>query len=213
MIMSPVRLLAAGKSVVGIRDELSPYRVTGQRLLPKFGSDKSPPRLPKAVADRPGQRSPVNGAGAGGGAKPEDRSAKPEFRGAKWGKVGSGSGVGGGPKAAPPPAVAAAVSGGSPLGRAGRWLARRFRGWFGRSEREPARRPTPPLRWSPIQEELRLDRVKVKRNDFSDSDLELVQLRSRIVAAKPQEVGVGKRAWSRLAGLRGLLGFFGAKRT
>ena len=211
--MSPVRLLAAGKSVVGIRDELSPYRVTGQRLLPKFGLDQAPPRLPKAGADRAGQRSPVNGAGGGGEAKPEDRSAKPEFRGAKWGKVGSGSGVGGGSKPPPPPAVAAAASGGSPLGRAGRWLASRFRGWFGPSERKPARRPTPPLRWSPIQEELRLDRVKVVRNDFRDSDLELVQLRSRMVAAKPREPGAGKRAYPRLAGLRGLLGFFGAKRT
>ena len=211
--MSPVTLLAAGKSVVGIRDELSPYRVTGQRLLPKFGSDKRSPRLPKAGSDRAGQRSPVNGAGIGGEAKPEVPSAKSEFRGAKWGKVGSGSGVGGGPKAPPPPAVAAAVSGGSPLGRAARWLASRFRGWFGRSECKPATRPTPPLRWSPIQEELRLDRVKVVRNDFRDSDLELVQLRSRIVATKPQEVGVGKRPGLRLAGLRGLLGFFGAKRT
>ncbi|HXP61029.1 MAG TPA: hypothetical protein VN829_11085, partial [Dongiaceae bacterium] len=200
-------------SVVGIRDEVSPYRVTGQRLLPKFGSDKSPPRLPKAVADRPGQRSTVNGAGNGGGAKPEVRSPKSEFRSAKWGKVGSGSGVGGGAKAPPPPAVAAAVSGGSRLGRAARRLASRIRAWFGRSECKPARRPTPRLGWSPIQEELRLDRVKVVRNDLRDSDLELVQLRPRIAAAKPKGVGVAKRVYSRLAGLRGLLGFFGAKRT
>jgi len=214
MIMSPVRLLAAGKSVVGIRDEVSPYRVTGQRLVPKFGSDKSPPRLPKAGSDRGWQRSTVNGAGSGGGVKSEVRSPMSDVRSAKWVKVGSGSGAGGGPKAPPSTAaVAAGVPGGSKLGRAGRWLGSRFRGLFGRSECKPARPPTPRLGWSPIQEELRLERVKVVRNDLRDSDLELVQLRSRIVAAKPKEVGVGKRAFSRLGGMGGWLGLFGAKRT
>jgi len=51
------------------------------------------------------------------------------------------------------------------------------------------------------------------RNDLSDEDLELVELRPRAAATKPKEVGLGKRAFSRLAGVRSLLGLFGANRT
>ena len=40
--MSLVRLLTTGKSLVGMQDNISRYRLTKQRLLPKFGSDKNP---------------------------------------------------------------------------------------------------------------------------------------------------------------------------
>jgi hypothetical protein len=66
---------------------------------------------------------------------------------------------------------------------------------------------------SPIQGELCLERVKVVRNDLSDSGLELVQLRPKAAAMKPKEAGSKKGAFSRLAAVRGLLGFFGAHRT
>jgi hypothetical protein len=64
-----------------------------------------------------------------------------------------------------------------------------------------------------VQGELRLERVKVMRNDLSDSDLELVLLRPRAAAAKPKAVELGKGASCRLAGVRSLLGFFWANRT
>src|SRR5438552_2255082 len=38
--MSLIRLLAAGSSLRGIRDRRSPYKMTQQHLLPKFGSGK-----------------------------------------------------------------------------------------------------------------------------------------------------------------------------
>src|SRR2546426_557019 len=38
--MSLMRLLAAGTSLVGIKDRRSPYKLTQQNLLPKFGSGK-----------------------------------------------------------------------------------------------------------------------------------------------------------------------------
>src|SRR5258708_22903170 len=40
--MSLVRLLTTGKSLVGMQDNLSRYRLTKHRLLPKFGSKKNP---------------------------------------------------------------------------------------------------------------------------------------------------------------------------
>ncbi len=40
--MSLLRLLTAGKSLVGMRDAESRYRVTSQRLLPHFGSTRNP---------------------------------------------------------------------------------------------------------------------------------------------------------------------------
>jgi hypothetical protein len=69
------------------------------------------------------------------------------------------------------------------------------------------------LDWSAIQGELRLEQVKVVRNDLSDTDLELVELRPRTAAARPKEAGLAKSGPSRLAGLRSLLGLFGANRT
>jgi hypothetical protein len=223
--MSLVKLLAAGKSVVGLRNEISPYRLTDQRLLPKFGPDKGPVWLPKA-----GPCSTVKGPGGG-------RSPKCEMQGPKCVEAVDGSGAGSGLKGlptasvgapsrrghparvlgwlrrSPTAAVAAPPPGGPRLARAGRWLTSRFNGLFGRSGLKPERQPSPRLDLSAVQGELRLERIKVVRNDFSESDLELVELRPRAAATKPQEVGLGKRVSSRLAGVRSLLGLFGANRT
>ncbi|HEX4646571.1 MAG TPA: hypothetical protein VH598_13290 [Verrucomicrobiae bacterium] len=52
--MSLVRLLTTGKSLVGMQDNLSRYRLTKKRLLPKFGSDKNPfAPPPKAEPAKP----------------------------------------------------------------------------------------------------------------------------------------------------------------
>ena len=40
--MSLLRLLTTGKSLVGVKDTESRYRVTSERLLPQFGSAKNP---------------------------------------------------------------------------------------------------------------------------------------------------------------------------
>jgi hypothetical protein len=42
MIMSLLRLLTAGRSLVNIGDTETRYRLTSQRLLPQFGSGKNP---------------------------------------------------------------------------------------------------------------------------------------------------------------------------
>ncbi len=53
--MSLLRLLTAGKSLVGMEDPAPRYRVTRQRLLPKFGSRKNPFR----GASQPGPVQPA----------------------------------------------------------------------------------------------------------------------------------------------------------
>ena len=220
--MSLIRLLAAGKSVVGLRNGISPYRLTDQRLLPKFGPDKSPLRLPKAGPAKAWPCSTVKGADGGGspgGATPKcvqagggpGRPPSATVGAPLW--RGHPARVLGWLKGPPTGSVAAPAPDGSRLGRAGRWLTSRFNGLFGRSGLKPETRPSAPLDPSAIQGELRLERVKVVRNDLSDSDLELVQLRPRAGATKPKEVGTGKGASSRLAGVRSLLGLFGANRT
>jgi len=65
---------------------------------------------------------------------------------------------------------------------------------------------------APAQGELRLERVKVVRNDLSDSDRGLVELRPKAAKAKAGAGGSGKGAFFRLAAVRGLFGLFGANR-
>ena len=125
--MRLVRLLAAGKCVVGLKDGVSPYRLTDQRLLPNFGPTKGSPW--------------PEGKGPGGSAAGGVRS--------KGGAQG----------------------------------------------------------------EFRLERVKVVRNDLSDSDLELVELRPKAAAGKPAGARRGRGASFCLPGMRGLLGLFGVNRT
>src|SRR5260370_38120811 len=55
--MSLVRLLTTGKSLVGMQDNLSRYRLTKQRLLPKFGSGKNPFAPPEKT--EPAKPAPV----------------------------------------------------------------------------------------------------------------------------------------------------------
>src|SRR5262249_235881 len=50
IIMSLVRLLTAGKSLIGIQEETSRYRMRAKNLLPKFGSDKNPFAAPAPAA-------------------------------------------------------------------------------------------------------------------------------------------------------------------
>jgi hypothetical protein len=50
--MSLLRLLSTGRSLVDFRDSGSRYRVTRQKLLPKFGSARNPFRAPQR-SERP----------------------------------------------------------------------------------------------------------------------------------------------------------------
>lgn len=174
--MSLGRLLASGKSLVGLSGETSRYRVDKRARLPKFISPKNPfesGETPAAkVSDPPAATKLVVaevGAEAGDTAKPISRVPM-RVRAAEW------------------------------LGGWGRKLKSQGR----RSQvRGPLKPAGPGGSSAELQGELSLETVKVVRNDLSDTDFEVVRSAAAkpvspviaMTAEKLQPVGA---AWNRL---------------
>ncbi len=178
--MSLLRLLATGKSLVGMPNTNSRYQMRTRNLLPKFGSAKNPFATPPPNSESPGATN--NSAPA----KLETASlfepAAPEPAPEKPAKAAPTKESKTPPReAAPalPPKVEAkqAVSPAPavPSSKPGRWggwvkklnplaLLPPRRGEGGRSR--PARKH--------VQTELTLEKVRVVRNDLSDADFEIV---------------------------------------
>ncbi len=160
--MSLVRLLTTGKSLVGVKDLEGRYNVTNQRLLPKFESAKNPFRPAARRTEGP------------------PAEAAPSAPAAQAPRLLSQAG-------SPSAAASAAVSPvrtsqpparswfGSLVARLARWLTGSGR---------PSKRTQPaiPQFKPPMQTELRLESIKVVRNDLSDSDLEVVSSRKPAAA-------------------------------
>ncbi len=190
--MRMVRLLAAGKSLVGAKDPGIRYRMTDPRALPKFGSARNPfrskPKLEPAQTEAPASATRLRQATA---RPPVAQLAAPEEL-AKAGASCVGSVL---PLASPiaqadptvpqdePKRATCQPAGGSkhrqsdplPAG----WL-RRLAGmlssmlWW---RRTAARNSTGPRLTKPlVQGDLSLDNIRVVRNDLSDADLEIVRL-------------------------------------
>ena len=204
--MSLVRLLTAGKSLVGLRDGDSPYRFTSQRFLPQFGPARNPfSNRPNAAPaqKKPAQTEPrspgIHGEIGASIAKPAipasdgepaavlqkqeaTRTARAEFNARKvavalWRRLTS------------------LLSG---------WLAT-LCGLFARSGRKAAKPAIPRFPKPPVQGELSLERIKVVRNDLSDADLEVVPARPSATpaAAAPaprliEKAEGTKSAWERV---------------
>jgi hypothetical protein len=198
--MSLLRLLTSGKSLVGLRDTESPYRLTSQNLLPQFGPARNPfsSRAKAELAQNEARSPEHHNERATPGAKPdlpvsngepavvlqkgaEHRAAPARFSArnlavALWRRL-------------------AALLSGSQT---------RLFGLFTRPSGRAAKPAIPRFPKPPVQGELSLDRIKVVRNDLSDADLE-------VVAAKPpaapaatapvpravEKVDVTKSAWER----------------
>lgn len=183
-----VRLLTAGKCLVGLKDSTARYRMANARSLPKFESNKNPfrttARAPLAEAqqtlllapDPEPQTVPVQPKQAASAVqvpspdyspvvqKPASISTPPVRRP----QAQNGSGPGGATLATPAKAPAKPAT-----GLIGRWTSA-LTGLFGKSH--PARPPGTARRGParPVQGELSLDNVKVCCNDLSDSDVEVV---------------------------------------
>lgn len=160
--MSLVRLLSAGKSLVGERDLTGKYRLPQSRAVPEFGNPRNPFVPPTATETVTLARTvPSNIPVA-----PEPDPAVP---------------AGSAPAAVPPPRPVDATSGANPVGaeaKPGFWgrLWHRLAhpgGWF----KGRPRSPIPVFQKVPVQGELSLERVKVMRNDLHDTDVELVPMR------------------------------------
>ncbi len=184
MIMSLLRLLSAGKSLVGIREATSRYHVTDQRLLPKFASKRNPFRATTRPEPAPAgsPASEPESAGAVDAGKPHVSARETlENRGGASGVVqGNVSGLTG-------------------------KLINKLKGVLSHRKPESAKPAIPRFTKPLVQGELSLDRIKVVRNDLTDSDLEIVQARppavpvKRAPAGKPgAEVAMGEGAWNRV---------------
>ncbi|MSU58088.1 MAG: hypothetical protein EXS35_07900 [Pedosphaera sp.] len=166
--MSFARLLASGKSLVGLRDSSHRYRVNKQVRLPKFGSPGNPFEAAGEVAGRNPKASPVT-------SQPRATAARLDV--GAVGKKDFGF------------AVAA---------RAASWL-----GEWGQKLNPLARRSQPRSSVggarTPLQTELSLDRVKVVRNDLSDTDFEVrAAAKPKAASAVAETLEPVGAAWNRL---------------
>jgi hypothetical protein len=193
--MSLVKLLASGKSLIGVEETESRYRLAGQKWLPEFAAVKNPfasTVTPKC--NSPACHSP-EGAGANTTAQEVAKQSTHQQLAVKQAT-----------EACP---AAKRFSGAKFAGK----LLAAFNPFSPRLGGKL--RPAGGARLAaPVQGELSLDNVKVVRNDLSDSDLPIVPLRSSAVdmpevpATAATEDGSGKvgtfgRLTSRLFGAEG----------
>ncbi len=143
--MSLLRLLTAGKCLVGLSDSTARYRMTSRRVLPRFGSANNRFAGPSLLhsADAPPNANGV--AEADGGAHA---------------------------------GIAASVN---------RWTAK-VDAWLSWVRTQPPKSTIPKFVKLPVQGELRLDRIKVVRNDLSDADLEVVPVKPLAAAVRAASV-------------------------
>src|SRR5579859_1432490 len=223
--MSLMRLLTTGKSLVGMQDNLSRYRLTKQRLLPKFNSKKNPfapsvkaepakpaaDEVPPAAAETgPFFENKTGDPAASAGARSIERDsagASPFHRGgvesisvppAKTGAKADGvtavvpprepvlANRNGQRDLAPPLAARSRKS-----ALAGNWLkvAGLLSGRLARKQKTSGPKPAR----KPVQCELSLEKVKVVRNDLSDTDLEFRAARKPAPPADAGPAGASSR--------------------
>ena len=152
--MSLMRLLAVGKSIIGLSAGRSPYRMRQENLLPKFG----PAKGAKAKPPGPAEAATAIPAITPQGKEPDLRQPVAETKGNQMDVPVAGTKTpiepGALQKAVPPP---------YPLGR---WA--RLRNPFYTTLSKESRSV-------PVQGELLLETVKVMRNDLSDASPEVVR--------------------------------------
>ena len=194
--MSLLRLLTTGKSLVGVKDTESRYRLTSQRLLPQF----SPARNPFI---RRGNSPPTQAEGCSA-EDPKAKGTSDERRGVRS--------LCGRSAADPPSAVQnrmVPTDAGSEgfteairlraVALVSRWRAK-VSVLLWRPRLKTAKPAIPRFTKQSVQGELSLEKIKVMRNDLSDADLEVVQARQPAAQAsaaptarteKSSEVGEG----------------------
>ncbi|MCL4787445.1 MAG: hypothetical protein KJ070_11715 [Verrucomicrobia bacterium] len=183
--MSIVRLLAAGKSLVGVQTTTSRYREDKRARLPKFGSTKNPFAAP-ASATPAAPAKP----------KPSPAPATPLVPATTPAPVAPARATD--PAANPLPPAA-------PADTRLRRAVRRLREWCVDANPLPrlagparsAATPAPRHTGAPIQSELTLDDIQVLRNDLSEADLEIVV--ARPARRADHTVEEPPNTWSRLA--------------
>jgi hypothetical protein len=168
--MSMLRLLTTGKSLVGLSSNERPYRLTNQRLLPRFGPTRNPFKS---------------------SSKSEPAQIEARFVGDEGGEGASREAGGSANSCCATPAAppSGAQDGAAPANANSRGIVKTFflkaaplfgkckkrlAGIFGRRRVKAAKPAVPRFTKPAVQGELSLDRIRVVRNDLSDADLEVV---------------------------------------
>jgi hypothetical protein len=163
--MSLLRLLTAGKSLVGLQAPSSRYLMRERHRLPKFGSDINPFAAPPPAREEPTQ-TPSDAAPR----HQRYQMSPAEFAAARLKETKK--------LPASPPAetkwTAAAASETGARTQAGHWTQKlNPLSWVSRRPAQP-RSVIPKFSKTPVQGELSLDKVKVVRNDLSEADVEII---------------------------------------
>ena len=205
--MSLLRLLTTGKTLVGVEDVKTRYRVNRQGTLPRFGSAKNP----FGATEKP---EPVraDARGESEDALPSSRERLAENSSPLPARDSSAAAV---------PLKLAESLGSTAFGFAlalrqgiaGFWSGvwRRLSTLLWRPRGNPVRAGGLHLPKPALQGELSLDKIKVVRNDLSDTDLEIARIKPPATAPDLRVTETGEprgTSWGRLAGR-----VFGAGKT
>jgi hypothetical protein len=181
--MSLVRLLTAGKSLVGLKESENRYRLSSQRLLPRFEPKKNP-----------------FGSGMQTQMEESEKAAEPAT--AEPRTTATAMTPASKTETVPVSTPHSVPFTGSLLSRL--WQQRSwFRGLFSRRGQRPVSTRREAKRM--LQVELSLQAVKVVRNDLSDSDVEIVTARQSATVNRPAAAESGAAAapaigrWSKAA--------------
>ena len=194
--MSLLRLLAAGKCLVGMRDAETRYRVTGQRLLPQFGPGRNP------FSDREKAEPAQTGPRLPGDHKPnvvlKEVRSTPALSGER--EAASRSRLEG---QKTPPSSGSPSLGGMLRRRTGALLAgwkMKLAGLLANRRCTTTKTAIPRFAKPPVQGELSLEKIKVVRNDLSDADLEVIPAKPPTASAmRAVERAAGaENAWGRV---------------
>jgi hypothetical protein len=188
--MSLLRLLTAGRSLVGLKKSETRYHVTRQRLLPKFAAKRNPfgKSTEKPAETAKSQRCEAADVGPG---QPVQNVAPAEPQPKTTGQPAEIIRVPASPSSVP------IAPGNAPERQPERnrilsALGERLAGYASGMSRlviwrrgRPTQREVPRFNKPLVQGELSLDRVKVVRNDLSDTDLEIVRPKPQAVVPNP----------------------------
>ena len=168
--MSLLRLLSAGKSLVGMRDMDTRYRVTSQRLLPRFGPARNP--FSSRAKAEPAQAEGCPPENHNENNTPVTRPTLPGLSREPAAVLHREAECRPGPARLGPRNLARALW----LRMAGFLRDRQAKlcGLLTPSAGKVSKPAIPRFPKPPVQGELSLDRIKVVRNDLSDADLEVV---------------------------------------
>jgi hypothetical protein len=175
--MSLLRLLSAGKSLVGLKDDTARYRMGHPGAMPKFGSGKNPFQTKSQT--QPSVEAPATTPSSNAPNSPEVVPVREEEKKSL-------------PAVVIPPLKTQprpAPRNGSRFGSVLQVALRPLKSLFQRPRSKSVRPPKTQSLRTPVQAELSLDCVKVLRNDLTDADLEVVRAKTPASAtAKPEPI-------------------------